>query len=178
VPYWNTRGLRGSAFEELIGMTNRLYQQHGLAVIQKVPTPITPIEVNNASHIITTAYFEKKSTVDFMGIAQGVALCFDAKETQYKSFPLKNIHAHQIEFMQAFRQQEGVSFLLVSFKKTREVFFLPCEALVQYHKEAVAGGRKSIPYEAFDQQYIVHNKGGFPVHYLEAVSTYLKNLSK
>jgi len=87
--YWNTRGLRGSAFEELITLTNQLYMQHGLAVIQKVPTPITPIEVNNLSHTITSAYFEKKSTVDFIGVAQGIALCFDAKETQYKNLPLR-----------------------------------------------------------------------------------------
>ncbi len=93
--YWTTRGLRGSAFEDLINMTNRQYMQRGLAVIQKVPTPITPVEVNNASHTITSAYFEKKSTVDFIGAAQGIALCFDAKETQAKNLPLKNIHYGQ-----------------------------------------------------------------------------------
>jgi recombination protein U len=173
--YWTTRGLRGSAFEELIGMTNRLYMQQGLAVIQKVPTPITPIEVNNASHTITSAYFEKKSTVDFIGVAQGVALCFDAKETQYKNLPLKNIHAHQIEFMEAFRKQEGISFILVNFKVPDEIFFLPFEVLFEHYTSARRGGRKSIPYNAFAPEYLVRNKGGFPVHYLEAVNTYLRN---
>jgi recombination protein U len=174
--YWNTRGLRGSAFEELINMTNQLYQQHGLAVIQKVPTPITPIEVNNTSHIITTAYFEKKSTVDFIGVAQGVALCFDAKETQYSNLPLKNIHEHQVAFMESFRKQDGISFILVRFKKTDEVFFLPVETIVKYHNAAKKGERKSIPYDAFDKKYRVLNKNGFPVHYLEAVNTYIKSL--
>jgi recombination protein U len=174
--YWNTRGLRGSAFEELIDMTNRLYMQKNLAVIQKVPTPITPIEVNNASHTITMAYFDKKSTVDFIGVAQGIALCFDAKETQYKNLPLKNIHEHQIAFMEAFKQQDGVSFLLVNFNKIGEMFFLPCETLANFHKTAQKGGRKSIPYEAFEQRYRVFNKGGYPVHYLEAVNTYLQTM--
>ena len=174
--FWNTRGLRGSAFEELITLTNHLYMQQGLAVIQKVPTPITPIEVNNASHVITMAYFEKKSTVDFIGVAQGIAICFDAKETQYKNLPLKNIHEHQIEFMEAFRKQDGISFLLVSFKKEGEIFFLPCETISKYHREAQKGGRKSIPYKAFEKKYLIYNKGGFPVHYLEGVNTYLKTL--
>jgi recombination protein U len=174
--YWSTRGLRGSAFEELIDMTNRLYMQKRLAVIQKVPTPITPIEVNNTTHTITSAYFEKKSTVDFIGVAQGIAVCFDAKETQYKNLPLKNIHAHQVEFMEAFKKQDGVSFLLVNFKKTGEIFYLPFETLHAFYQSAQKGGRKSIPYESFDPAYIVRNKSGFPVHYLEAVNTYLKTL--
>lgn len=171
--YWTTRGLRGSAFEELINVTNRLYQQRGIAVIQKIPTPITPIEVNNASHTITSAYFEKKSTVDYIGVACGVALCFDAKETRYKNLPLKNIHLHQIEFMDAFRKQRGFSFLLVQFHITGEVFLLPFEMLVRHYVAAQKGERKSIPYDAFDPALRVLNKNGFPVHYIETVRTYL-----
>ncbi|MCL2664069.1 MAG: Holliday junction resolvase RecU [Defluviitaleaceae bacterium] len=172
--YWKSRGLRGSAFEELISLTNRLYRERRLAVIQKVPTPITPVAVNNETHTISAAYFEQKSTVDFIGVAQGVAICFDAKETRYKNLPLKNIHRHQIEFMEAFRRQEGIAFLLVRFVWADEVFFLPVETLSQYHSSAALGGRKSIPYEAFDRKYLVQNKNGFPIHYLEAVNIYLQ----
>ncbi len=172
--YWSTRGLRGSAFEELINMTNRLYMQRGVAVIQKVPTPITPVEVNNKMHTITSAYFEKKSTVDYIGVAQGVPLCFDAKETQAKNLPVKNIHEHQLEFMRAFTRQGGVAFLLVSFGALNEVYFLPCGEIIRYCAFAKDGGRKSIPYDAFDKRYIVPNKNGFPVHYLEAVNLYLQ----
>ena len=176
--YWATRGLRGSAFEEMINLTNRLYMQRGIAVIQKVPTPITPTEVNNASHTITQAYFEKKSTVDFIGVAGGAALCFDAKETQYKNLPLKNIHEHQLDFMEAFRKQDGVSFLLVQFHFTGEIFFLSIEELRSHCETSRRGGRKSIPYDAFDPALRVFNKGGYPVHYLEAVNTYLSNLPR
>ena len=34
--HWNTRGLRGSAFEETINMTNERYRKEGLALIQKI----------------------------------------------------------------------------------------------------------------------------------------------
>ncbi|MCL1863689.1 MAG: Holliday junction resolvase RecU [Defluviitaleaceae bacterium] len=162
---WKTRGLRGSAFEEMIDLTNRLYTQKGLAIIQKVPTPITPIAVDNKARIITHAYFEKKSTVDFIGVAQGVAICFDAKETRQLRLPLRNIHAHQLEFMENFRKQNGVSFLLVNFATKNEIFLLPSENLAQFDK--------SIPYSEFDRKLIVPNEGGFPVHYLVAINAYL-----
>ena len=40
---WNSRGLRGSTLEDFINRTNERYQQQGLALIQKIPTPITPV---------------------------------------------------------------------------------------------------------------------------------------
>ena len=171
---WNTRGLRGSAFEEMVDMTNQLYAQRGLAIIQKVPTPITPIEVDNKARTITSAYFEKKSTVDFIGVAQGLALCFDAKETRQLNLPLKNIHEHQIEFMENFRKQDGVSFLLVHFHAKGEIFLLPSEDLAHSYAQIPKGGRKSIPYKDFNPEYKVPNKNGFPVHYLVAVNAYLR----
>ena len=41
-----TRGLRGSALEELINKTNEQYLEQDLALIQKVPTPITPLNID------------------------------------------------------------------------------------------------------------------------------------
>jgi len=172
--HWKTRGLRGSAFEEMIDLTNQLYAQRGLAIIQKVPTPITPVEVDNKARTITSAYFEKKSTVDFIGVAQGLAICFDAKETKQLNLPLRNIHLHQIEFMENFRKQQGVGFLLVHFQAKSEIFLLPCEDLADFHERAGKGGRKSIPYDEFDQALMVPNKNGFPVHYLVAINMYLE----
>ena len=43
---WNSRGLRGSTLEDLINRTNEKYQENGLALIQKIPTPITPIRID------------------------------------------------------------------------------------------------------------------------------------
>ena len=63
---WTSRGLRGSTLEEMINRTNEQYRDKHLALIQKVPTPITPIKIDKESRHITLAYFEKKSTVDYI----------------------------------------------------------------------------------------------------------------
>ena len=42
---WNSRGLRGSTLEDMINHSNEVYREKKLALIQKVPTPITPITI-------------------------------------------------------------------------------------------------------------------------------------
>lgn len=96
MPTWNSRGLRGSTLEDLLNRTNEKYLEHDLALIQKIPTPITPINIDKASRHITLAYFEQKSTVDYIGAVQGIPICFDAKECNTDTFPLANIHEHQV----------------------------------------------------------------------------------
>lgn len=71
MPTWNSRGLRGSLLEEMVNMTNEKYRDGGLALIQKVPTPITPITIDKETRHITLAYFDQKSTVDYIGVVQG-----------------------------------------------------------------------------------------------------------
>ncbi|NLL71020.1 MAG: Holliday junction resolvase RecU [Epulopiscium sp.] len=176
--YWNTRGLRGSTLEELINLTNELYRSKNLAIVQKIPTPIKPIQINKENRTITLAYFEQKSTVDYIGIVQGIPICFDAKETSHKNLPLQNIHPHQIQFMSSFEQQKGIAFLLVYFSKSDEYFFLPFSILQKWWDEAQKGGRKSIPYDAFPVQFRIESQGGAYVHYLEALNTYLVSCTK
>ena len=77
---WNSRGLRGSILEDMVNRTNETYAEKGLAVIQKVPTPITPIKIDKEHRHITLAYFDQKSTVDYIGAVQGIPVCLDAKE--------------------------------------------------------------------------------------------------
>ena len=84
---WNSRGLRGSTLEDMINKTNEKYREHGLALIQKIPTPITPIKMEPETRHITLAYFEQKSTVDYIGAVQGIPVCFDAKECNTDTFP-------------------------------------------------------------------------------------------
>lgn len=171
--YWNSRGLRGSTLEDIINFTNDIYRQKGLAVIQKIPTPITPVEISKEKRTITLAYFDQQSTVDYIGAVQGIPICFDAKETTLKSLPIQNVHEHQIEFMNDFKKQKGVSFLLVHFVEYGEFYLLPFEILNYYWDKSHSGGRKSIPYSAFEKKYLVENKGGAMLNYLEAVNTYL-----
>ncbi|MDR2902895.1 MAG: Holliday junction resolvase RecU, partial [Clostridiales bacterium] len=141
---------------------------------QKIPTPIKPIKIDSESKTVTLAYFEQKSTVDYIGAVQGIPICFDAKETTRKMLPIQNIHAHQIQFMRDFQRQGGLSFLLVSFRTTNEYFYLPFETLNTFWGNAQSGGRKSIPYEAFDKELLIGNQNGFYIHYLEAIDTVLK----
>ena len=69
---WNSRGLRGSTLEELVNRSNERYRELGLALIQKIPTPITQSILNGkAHHQITLAYFDQRSTVDYIGAVQG-----------------------------------------------------------------------------------------------------------
>ena len=109
---WNSRGLRGSTLEDMINRTNERYQEQKLALIQKIPTPITPVKMDKEHRHITLAYFDQRSTVDYIGVVQGIPVCFDAKECVADTFPLQNVHEHQVEFMQAFEKQGGVLSLI------------------------------------------------------------------
>ena len=109
---WKTRGLRGSALEDLLNLSNEIYRNSRLALIQKIPTPITPMEFDKETRHITLAYFDKVSTVDYIGVVQGIPVCYDAKECAADTFPLANVHEHQVRFMEEFREQDGVSFLI------------------------------------------------------------------
>lgn len=171
--YWQTRGLRGSGLEDLINMTNDVYKQRGVAIIQKIPTPITPVKFDKENRQITLAYFEQQSTVDYIGVAQGVAICFDAKETMEKRLPIQNIHTHQIEFMDQFQKQGGVSFLLVYFRAFDEYYYLPFDTLKKYWDASQSNGRKSVPYDAFEQKYRIYEGNGYPLNYLESVNVCL-----
>ena len=69
---WNSRGLRGSTLEDLVNRTNDQYREKGLALIQKIPTPITPVRMDKENRHITLAYFDQRSTVDYIGAVQGI----------------------------------------------------------------------------------------------------------
>lgn len=171
--YWTTRGLRGSTLEELINLTNEVYKQRHVAIIQKIPTPITPIELDREHGNISRAYFDHASTVDYIGAVQGIPICFDAKETAQLRLPLQNVHVHQIEFMQEYEHNGGVAFLLVFFRKTDEYFLLPFNVLKKYWDSSKEGGRKSIPYSAFDKKLLIHNQNGYALNYLDTLNVYL-----
>lgn len=169
MPSWNSRGLRGSMLEELINLTNIKYREKGLALIQKIPTPITPINMDKESRHITLAYFEQKSTVDYIGVVQGIPVCFDAKECAQDTFALKNVHQHQIDFMKDFENQKGVAFLLIYFKKHDTYYYLPFAKLHEFWLRAQECGRRSFRYEELDMSYRITSTGGI-IHYLEALN--------
>ena len=162
-----SRGLRGSVLEELINMTNLFYREKGLALIQKIPTPITPINIDKESRHITLAYFDQKSTVDYIGAVQGIPVCFDAKECGSDNFSLQNIHTHQYKFMEDFEKQGGISFILIYFTSRDEKYYVPFSDIKKFVERALSGGLKHFKYSEIDKSYIIRQKGGALVHYLE-----------
>ncbi len=169
MPSWNSRGLRGSMLEESINMTNERYRKDKLALVQKIPTPITPMEFDKSHGHITLAYFDQKSTVDYIGNIQGIPVCFDAKECTTDTFPLQNIHEHQVEFMTEFEQQDGVAFLLIYFSKVNLYYYVPCRDMIKFWNRAKQGGRKSFRRDELDTAYQIKTTNQVFVHYLEMV---------
>ena len=179
--YWTSRGLRGSVLEELINLANEQYEKTGIALVQKIPTPIKPVEFDSKNHTITLGYFEKKSTVDYIGLMQGIPFCFDAKETARHDLPFDNLHAHQVRFMQDFDRQGGLSFLLVHYTEDDAYYLLPLETLLRYfvpgdEDENLQAERKSgirhVPRADFEEKYRIFMSENGRLNYLKAVLVY------
>lgn len=171
---WNSRGLRGSTLEDLINRTAQQYEEKGLALIQKIPTPITPIKIDKESRHITLAYFEKKSTVDYMGAVQGIPVCFDAKECNGDSFPLQNIHEHQVKFMKQFEQQGGISFFVIYFATRHLFYYLSLEEVCKFISRAKEGGKKRFAFEELDKDFVLPSKSIFLVPFLDGIALDLR----
>lgn len=138
---------RGMQFEALINTTNEYYRQQGLAVIHKKPTPIHVIHIANhgTESYIDKAFFEQPSTTDYNGVYRGKYIDFEAKETKNKtSFPLQNIHLHQIEHLRQITRHGGIGFLLVYFSLLTQVYLIDAHDLCSFVDEHP---RSSLPLE-------------------------------
>ncbi len=171
---FKSRGLRGSTFEEFINKTNELYAENNLALIQKIPTPITPIDMDGRGHI-TLAYFDQKSTVDYVGAIQGIPVCFDAKECNKDTFPLQNVHPHQVDFMRRFEGQEGLAFILIFFSHLDVYYYLRFSELDYFWKRMNEGGRKSFRIEELDDKYFFKASANVLVPYLDMINADLSS---
>ena len=171
MPTWKSRGLRGSTLEELINRSNERYLELELALIQKIPTPITPINIEKETRHITLAYFDQKSTVDYIGAVQGIPVCFDAKECAASTFSLENIHPHQVSFMNSFEKQDGIAFFLIYFTGLNEFYYLPFRKLKEFWDRAEGGGRKSFRRDELSDDYVIHSPGenGILIPYLDLI---------
>ncbi|MCI2788171.1 Holliday junction resolvase RecU [Staphylococcus warneri] len=122
-------GGRGMSLEKDIEHSNAFYLKRGIAVIHKKPTPVQIVNVHypkRSKAVINEAYFRTPSTTDYNGVYNGYYIDFEAKETKNKtSFPLNNIHDHQVDHMRNTYQQHGIVFLIIRFKSLDEVYLLP-----------------------------------------------------
>lgn len=166
---WDSRGLRGSQFETVINQANEKYRELRLGLVQKIPTPIKPVEIDDNRHI-TLAYFEKKSTVDYIGVVQSFPICFDAKECASTSFALSNVHEHQFNFMADFEAQGGISFLLIHFTSVDKYYYMTFFELKHYYEGAQKGEKKSVSIDELRPEFFITEKLGVPLHYLEGVN--------
>jgi recombination protein U len=162
----STYANRGMAFEKMIEMTNKQYAAKGRATIQKVPTPWKVFYDKRTKR--SKAIPESKSTVDFIGIYNGRGIAFDAKSTRETTrFDLKNVDDHQVDFLRRWKNNGGISFVLVDFSKKQEVYYLSIGQLEKWVESAKNGGRKSIPYEWFKLNcYLVRSRNGILLDYL------------
>ena len=155
--------------ESLINDACKYYLDHNLAVIYKKPTPIGVVDVDYKNGaVIHKAYFKEPSTLDYNGIYQGKYIEFDAKECHSKtSFPLSNIHLHQIKHIEKIMEHGGIAFLIISMNQ--EYYLFRGSDLIDFvHKNK----RKSIPYTTIQQL-------GFPLKYNYLIGIdYLKGINE
>ena len=139
-------------------------------MIQKIPTPITPINIDKENRHITLAYFDQKSTVDYIGAVQGIPVCFDAKECAVDTFSLQNIHDHQVDFMVNFEKQGGIAFLILYYSHKDLFYYLNLEQLLKFWNRAKDGGRKSFRFDELDPKFEMPKKHGILVPYLDMLN--------
>ncbi|MCR5785859.1 MAG: Holliday junction resolvase RecU [Eubacterium sp.] len=164
-----SRGLRGSLLEAIINESNNEYRENSLALIQKVPTPITPIEIDESTRHITLAYFDSKSTVDYIGVVQGIPVAFDAKECKSDTFPLQNIHEHQMKFMGDFENQDGIAFFIIYFTHKDIYYYLKYDKALYFWNRMLEGGRKSFKTEELDEEFFFRAENGYFLPYLNMI---------
>ncbi len=164
-------GNRGMDLEAALNQSNEYYREKKRAYIYKKPTPIKITKVAYPSRreaIIKEAFFEMPSTTDYNGIYRGKYIDFEAKETtKTTSFPLNNIHPHQIVHLRQVLSQGGICFLIVRFVTCNLTFLLTGEKLMDFldHND-----RKSIPLTYFKEVgYLIKDKYRPRVDYLEVI---------
>lgn len=142
-------GNRGMTLEEDINLTNQYYREEKIALIYKKPIPIKVLKTNTTKTKIIDAFYESKSTLDYSGIYKERYIEFDAKETNSKtSFPLSNIHEHQIKHIENVLYYKGITFLIIRFNTINKTYILNGESLIKFINTQE---RKSIPLSFFEQ---------------------------
>ena len=164
---------RGMTLEIDINQTNEYYNLHNIALVYKKPTPIRVVHVEYPKNKIREAYFNEPSTLDYTGIYQGKYLEFDAKETQNKtSFPISNIHNHQMEHIRKVLNYGGIAYLIVRFVTIDRTYLLLGDDLISFTEQY---DRKSIPLSYFEScGYIIEMKYAPRLDYIKIIDRILK----
>jgi recombination protein U len=140
--------------ETRVRKANLRYRKEYKALIQKLEVPIRL----TAKGMVATL-----STIDFYGVFSyykgrkkfGKAIAFDTKECESTtSFPLKNIHQHQLEYLKLWIELGGEGFFFIHFKEIHpdKAYITPVELINKYWDNPT--GRKSIPYTDFKAEWL------------------------
>ena len=144
--------------EKKANAVNLQYRKLKKALILKVPVPI----LMTAKGLVA-----QQSTVDYTGLINGgIFLAFDAKETQSEtSFPLANIHQHQLIYLEYVKELGGIAFFMIHFKFVYEtmVFITPISLIQKYW---YGNERKSIPLN------------DFKINWLTEIDTYIEKVEE
>ena len=167
---------RGMTLEDDLNETNKYYKEKDIAYIYKKPTPIKVTKVDfhkDRSATIKEAFYLEPSTTDYNGIYKGYYLDFEAKETKNKtSFPLANIHKHQLKHLKNITNHGGIGFIVVRFNIYNKTFLLKADDLFFFTKKHE---RKSIPLNYFEKKgYLIKEKYYPRLDYLEIVDKFLE----
>ncbi|MBP5342641.1 Holliday junction resolvase RecU [bacterium] len=172
---------RGMKFEEYINESNEQYLKRDIAVIHKKPTPVQIVEVDYPKRSmakINEAYYKTPSTTDYNGVYRGYYIDFDAKQcNSTTSFPISNIHPHQIRHLNDIKRHGGIGFLLIYLTRFNEIYLLECDKMNYFVERSKSGGRKSIEINELRQSgYLI--KESFPIRipYLEQVDKIIDSL--
>lgn len=164
---------RGMDLEDAINQTNEYYISNQIAYIYKKPIPIQVVKVDyerRSAAKISEAYYKVPSTTDYNGVYLGKYIDFEAKETKNKtSFPLKNIHLHQVLHLKNIVSAGGIGFIIVHFSVLGITYLLD-ESYVSLFYDRKDTGRKSITLEEFEKYGSVVKEGYVKrLDYLEVV---------
>ncbi len=138
-------GNRGMDLENMINEANEYYLEKNMALIYKKPTPIGIVKVSydNNKQKIKDAYFATQSTLDYNGLYKGKYVEFDAKNTESKtSFPISNVHLHQIRHIRRVIEHGGIVFLIIRINGL--IFLLNGPDFISFIDNT---DRKSIPFD-------------------------------
>jgi recombination protein U len=167
---------RGMNFETMINQTNDFYLDNDIAVIYKKPIPIQIVSVDyrvRSAAKIVEAYYKLPSTTDYNGIYKGRYVDFEAKETKNKtSFPMKNIHEHQILHLERVKKHGAISFVIVYFVSLGRIFFLDSKYICEFYERS-KDTRKSVTLAEFEE-FGHEIKEGYrkPVDYLKVIDEF------
>lgn len=159
---------RGMDFEHAITQSCRFYDDNGIAILTKRPTPIKILKTDYKKGRITDAVFEKQSNTDYNGVYKGRYIDFECKETRScTSLSFNNIPIHQIKHLKKVISHGGIAFFLIYFKLLDEVYLVDAKIIIEaYDKKE----KKSISYTDIKEKgYLVKHGYNPQLDFIELI---------